>query len=109
MAASANFFMTVSPSSISSRMLLIGFYMRYGPGRLQRYFLTASAARHLLERLGVTRPGDGDLPGSLLDGRKVGRRELEVGGGRVLLEPLALAGARNRHDPRLARQQPAEG
>src|SRR4051812_38866083 len=36
-------------------------------------------------------------------------RQLEVGRSKVLLEPVQLGGAGDRHDPRLLREHPGEG
>src|SRR5262245_7350688 len=103
---SASFFMTASPKFLVFEHVALGrrFYMRWGPGRPYRYFLTASAARQLLERLGVARAGDGYVPGRLLYLRKVCGRKLDAGRSCVVLELLGLARARNGNDPGLARE-----
>jgi len=44
----------------------------------------------------------------LFDLREVVHREDDLGGGDVLLQPMQLRLAGNRHDPRPLRQQPRE-
>ena len=64
------------------------------------------AARALCLRLRIAVAFHGDLRGGGVDALEIIGCELDRSRGDVLLEAVELGGARDRHDPRLLRQQP---
>jgi hypothetical protein len=64
---------------------------------------------HLQQGLGIARTLHFDSWRGLVNFSKVLNVQANVLGAEVLLEPLAFRGPRNRHNPRLLREQPGEG
>src|SRR5438128_2133709 len=93
-------------------------YTRLGRGALFRaccpstpnpgFRRACSATRPLLDVLRITCALYLDLRRGAVDRAELVGRQLDVGCSEVLLEAVQLRGARNRHDPRLLREQPRE-
>ena len=75
-----------------------------GHGRIQ----ARSAAHHALQVRRIPSALHRDLRAARSISRRSSSRELNRRGAEVLLEPMQLGRAWNRHDPRLLREQPRE-
>jgi hypothetical protein len=67
-----------------------------------------SKPSHLLQLFGVSSPFHRDLGGGAIDVAEIVRRTLDCSCPDVLLQAMPLRGARDRHNPRLLRQQPGQ-
>ena len=68
----------------------------------------SSAIDHGLGGGGIARAFDLDTVGRARDFREIFGAELDRGGVDILLQPVELGRARDRHDPGLLREQPGE-
>jgi hypothetical protein len=80
-----------------------------GPRSAGPWAVPGSAVDHLLHRLGIALALHLHAAGGVVELGQVVRAELDLGGTEVLLETFEPAGAGDRDDPRLLREQPGQG